>query len=78
MLEANTWRQDCEVETLPRPEGQYIFGVDLGGSAAMSAIAAYEPISGRLEVVAAFPWSPTLLQRGRKDNVGNLYEKDAG
>ena len=41
----------------------------------MSAISAYWPESYRLEVVSAFPHIPDLTERGRKDNVGNLYQK---
>ena len=76
VLEANTWRR-LEVSELPKPEGQYVWGVDLGGSAAMSAIAAYDPVSYRLEVVAAFPTIPSLAKRGKKDAVGTLYERMA-
>ena len=42
-------------------------------SAAMSAIAAYWPATGRLETVAAFPLDPPLAERGLRDGVGGLY-----
>ena len=42
---------------VPR-EGPAYWGVDLGGSAAQSAVAAYWPATGRLEALAAFPRSP--------------------
>ena len=41
----------------------------------MSAIACYEPGSGYLEIISAFPTIPSLAERGIKDNVGNLYEQ---
>ena len=73
VLEANTWRAYCETDVLPKSQGKSIWGVDLGSGAAMSAVAAYEPISGRLEVIAAFPTMPDLKERGAKDSVGDLY-----
>ena len=54
--------------------GAPVFGVDLGTSAAQSAIAAYYP-SGRLEVISAFPRQPSLADRGVADGVGPLYER---
>ena len=73
VLEANTWRAHCETDSLPTPKGKPIWGVDLGSGSAMSAVASYEPISGRLEVIAAFPTIPDLKERGAKDNVNDLY-----
>ena len=57
---------------VPR-KGRPVYGVDLGGEAASSAIAAYWPESGRLECVAAFAGKPTLAERARRDGVGDLY-----
>ena len=54
-------------------EGSAVWGVDLGSSEAQSAVAAYWPATGRLEAIAAFPGVPGLVDRGRKDNAGNLY-----
>ena len=76
VLNADTWRQ-CETDNLPAPMGKSIFGVDLGSGSAMSAIAVFEPISGRLEVIAAFPNVPSLQERGNKDGVGDLYDRMA-
>ena len=58
---------------VPR-KGRPVYGVDLGGEAASSAIAAYWPESGRLECVAAFAGKPSLAERARRDGVGDLYE----
>lgn len=50
-------------------------GLDLGGSSSMTAaVIAYE--SGLLRVLGAFPQEPmTLLERGQRDGVGDLYER---
>jgi phage terminase large subunit-like protein len=73
-----------ELETLkrayrddPQPiEGEPCWiGLDLGGSASMTAaVIAYE--SGLLKVLGAFPAEPmSLLERGQRDGVGDLYER---
>ena len=76
LLAADTWAA-LESDLMPAAEGPLVYGVDLGAGAAMSSIAAYWPMVGRLEVVAAFPKVPDLEARGRKDNVGNLYRRMA-
>ena len=53
--------------------GAPIFGADIGTNASQSAIAAYWPMSGRLQVIAAFPSTPSLTDRGIADGVGDLY-----
>jgi len=63
----------CEVSDLPPREGQAILGIDLGGSASMTAAAFYWPETGRLECLGTFPSSPSLLDRGISDGVGNRY-----
>ena len=55
------------------PSGQRVWGVDLGTTAAQSAIACYWPESGRLEALACFPAEPALADRGLRDGVGRLY-----
>ena len=75
VLDASTWRQHCEVETLPERQGKSVWGIDLGSGAAMSAVACYEPQSGYLEIIAAFPTIPDLQERGSKDHVNDLYVK---
>ena len=40
----------------------------------MSCLTAYWPVNGRLELWAAFGDTPSLLDRGRADRVGGLYE----
>ena len=55
--------------------GRYSLGLDMGTNAAMSAASAYYPLTGRLDVLACFPESPDLLERGNVDGVGRLYVK---
>lgn len=55
--------------------GRTVWGVDLGTSAAQSAIACYWPDTGRLEVISAFPELPSLEHRGLADGVGPLYTR---
>ena len=53
--------------------GELTFGLDLGSGMSMSAIAACWAETGRLEIMAAFPSTPTLAERGLRDGVGRLY-----
>lgn len=55
--------------------GPCYWGIDLGTTAAMSAIASYWPETGRLEALAAFPNNPPLNEREQKDGVAKgLYQ----
>ena len=74
LLDSDTWRKiEGDAERL----GACYWGIDLGGSAASSAVTAWWPESGRLESIAAFPTVPGLLERGLRDGVGNLYALSA-
>ena len=70
LISAGLWTS-CEGEA--DAIGPCVWGIDLGGSAAQSAIAAFYPDTGRLECIAAFPCEPPLADRGLRDGVGNLY-----
>ena len=70
LMEAERW---AELEGDQPPDGRPCWGIDLGTNAAASAIAAYWPATGRLEVVSAFPREPSLSERGLRDGVGRLY-----
>ena len=72
LVSAEVW-QKAEGEA--DPVGPVYFGVDLGTSASSSAVAAYWPKSGRLDVLAAFPSLPPLGERGLRDGVGQLYQQ---
>ena len=74
LLEANLWEA---IEGDAEAAGPYILGLDLGGSTAQSAAAAYYPESGRLEGFACFPAQPNLEVRGTADGVGPLYQECA-
>ena len=75
LIEAGTW---ARIEGDADRAGPLVWGCDLGTSAAMSAITAYWPDTGRLETVAAFPVEPPLAERGLRDGVGSLYVDCAG
>ena len=72
LLEAGTWQR---IEGNAEAKGPTVWGVDLGGSAAQSAVACFWPRTGRLEAVSAFPEHPGLKTRGAKDGVSSLYEQ---
>ena len=72
LLEPESWERIQSPE--PEHEGGYSLGIDLGTSAAMSAVAGYWPDTGALECLAAFPELPSLAERGLRDGVGPLYE----
>ena len=70
LLEAGTWTR---IESEADRAGPCCWGLDLGTSAAQSAIAAYWPETGALDCVAAFPARPSLAERGLRDGVAGLY-----
>ena len=70
LLGADLW---ALIEGAAERAGPLVWGIDLGGSAAMSAVAGYWPRTGALNVVAAFPSVPDLAERGRLDGVAGLY-----
>lgn len=72
LLTVDDWLQ-AEVSELPPREGACVVGVDLGGSASMSAAALYWPNTGRMEAFGAFPCNPKLTDRGARDGVSGRY-----
>ena len=70
LLDAGTW---ASIEGQADPGGRPVWGVDLGSSASMSAVAAYWPESSRLEAIGCFPSIPSLEERGLRDGVGRLW-----
>ncbi|RAI01197.1 terminase [Acuticoccus sediminis] len=72
LLTVDEWLQ-CEVADLPPRSGPCVIGIDLGGSASMSAAAYYWPESHRLETRGWFPSKPSLLDRGQRDGVSDRY-----
>ena len=65
----------CETGDLPPREGACVIGIDLGGSASMTAAAFYWPESGRLECLGTFPCKPSLADRGAADGVSGRYQE---
>ena len=74
LLDAGTWEA---IERAAERDGPAVWGLDLGTSAAMSAVACYWPATGRLDALAAFPSTPTFAERGLRDGVGGLYAECA-
>ena len=72
LLTVDEWLH-CESEALPDRKGPCIIGIDLGGSASMTAVAFYWPETGRLEALGTFPTSPSLADRGAADGVSGRY-----
>ena len=64
---------ECVTDELPPRDGPCFLGVDLGGSASMTARVAYWPDTYRLEAMGAFPAVPDLRDRGEADGVGGRY-----
>ena len=74
LLDARLW---AEIEGEAEMAGPCVWGVDLGTSAAQSAVAAYWPETGALACLAAFPCQPSIDERGRLDGVSGLYRECA-
>ena len=72
LLDAGLWQK---IEGEAEMVGPATWGVDLGTSAAQSAVAAYWPKTGALACLAAFPVEPTLAERELRDGVGRLYSE---
>lgn len=72
LIEGDEWLA-CEMSEPPPRQGQVVIGIDLGGSASMSAGAFYWPETGRLECLGTFPARPSLLDRGQNDGVASRY-----
>ena len=79
LLASETWRA-VETDPLPPREGPCAFGIDLGGTAAFSAVAAFWPRTGRLEGFVSCGTKPDLSERALADGVAGVYEamRDAG
>ena len=72
LLEADVWES---IEGEAERDGDYVLGLDLGGSTAQSAACAFYPASGRLEGFAVFPEHPSLATRATNDGAGSLYQE---
>ena len=72
LLTVDEWLT-CETDKLPPREGSVVIGIDLGGSASMTAAAYYWPETGRMEAHGTFPSMPQLLERGQVDGGAGRY-----
>ena len=70
LLDASVWQA---AEGDPDMSGPYVLGIDLGGSASMSAAAAYFPDTGAFDALGCFPTIPDLSERGLRDGCGGRY-----
>lgn len=73
LCDVEAWR--AAEERIGTRERAPVVAVDLA-STGMAAAAAVWP-SGQVDAFAAFPSEPDLAERGRRDNVGGLYERMA-
>ena len=74
LVSMEQWNAVKELQ-VPDRRGPCVVGVDLGGSASMTAAAAYWPQTGRIEVRAALPGIPALSERAIGDGVGTRYQR---
>ena len=73
LISPDTWRA-CEINGLNIERAGYqIWGIDLSGGNALSALSAYWTESGYLESIALVGDEPSLAKRGELDGVGTLY-----
>ena len=70
LLDATVWEA---AEGEADMDGSFVLGIDLGGSASMSAAAAYWPKTGAFDAIGCFPTIPDLAERGLRDGVGKRY-----
>ena len=73
LIDALVWRA-VETDALPGCNGPMALGIDLGGTAAFSAAAAFWPRTGRLEGFVACGTVPSLSERALADGVSGVYE----
>ena len=74
LIDAGLWLRH-EVEDFVVEDAPPVWGIDLGGTAAFSAVAAYWPGSGQLAALAAIGDDPPPAERGLRDGVGRLYQE---
>ena len=72
LFDAATW---AALPVAGPREGPLVLGVDLGGSSSLSAVAAYWPVTGRVECLALVGDTPPLRARGRAMGQATLFER---
>ena len=73
LIDSLVWRS-IETEELPERAGPMSMGIDLGGTAAFCAAAAWWPKTGRLEGFVSCGTAPPLPERAIADGVSGVYE----
>ena len=71
LISPAVWRR-CVDAPAADPHGPTAWGVDLGSSGAMSAVACVWP-TGRIETLAMFGAEPALDERAHRDGAGEVY-----
>ena len=72
LVDPELWRAIEDSQAVP--DGPVYFGIDLGATASLSALAAYSPKTGWLDGVAAVPGLPSIEERERKDGARGVYQ----
>lgn len=72
LVDAELWTSALAADPPDILSGEYVLGLDLGTSAAMSAASGFWR-DGRLDSLAVFPLEPDLAERGLADGVGRRY-----
>ena len=73
LIDADLWER-LETPDMPRSIAPRVWGIDLGGTAAFSAVASYDPRDGHLDAVAMIGDDPDPRERGLRDGVGRAYQ----
>ena len=73
LVTPEAWARCLNNTVVPLPSGRVVYGIDLGGTHALSAVACCHE-SGLLRTLAMFGGEFSLHERGRQDGTGNLYE----
>ena len=71
LLQSGVWKA---AEGNAAMVGDYVLGLDLGSTEAMSAAAGFWPETGSLRAVACFGSEPGPKERGLRDGVGAAYQ----
>ncbi|MEO0939880.1 MAG: terminase TerL endonuclease subunit [Pseudomonadota bacterium] len=78
LIEYDTLAKTYRDAPQPIPGEPVHLGIDIGGSASMTACTIGYETSGIIKVVGAFPGADlSLLERGRRDMVGDLWQRCA-
>ena len=72
LVSAIAWRSCIEDAENEPPRS---WGVDLSEGVSMACVACYSVHTGFLDVLGAVSAQPDLAERGRRDNVGDLYQR---